>query len=66
MALFDIDETMLSNLPYYASHRFTFSRKTYDEWSRQGIAPPLLPTLEFYKVGGPLFAFTKWHVAGAS
>jgi len=59
MAIFDIDETMLSNLPYYTTHKFTYTHETFHEWSHQGIAPPLVPTLEFYKVRDPLSAFIK-------
>ncbi|GLU22313.1 hypothetical protein SLE2022_384000 [Rubroshorea leprosula] len=52
--VFDIDETSLSNLPYYALPENAFGAKEYNEtsfqeWELKGIAPPVPATLYLYK-----------------
>ncbi|PON62481.1 Acid phosphatase [Parasponia andersonii] len=50
--VFDIDETLLSNLPYYESHGFgseTFDEKSFDEWVDLAEAPALPASLSLYK-----------------
>ncbi|MED6193573.1 hypothetical protein PIB30_020883, partial [Stylosanthes scabra] len=50
--VFDIDETALSNLPYYAQHGFgvePYNRTAFREWADLGIAPPLPETRILYK-----------------
>ncbi|CAL5371211.1 unnamed protein product [Camellia sinensis] len=50
--VFDIDETLLSNLPYYAHHGFgseTFDEVSFDEWVDLAEAPALLASLKLYK-----------------
>ncbi|KAM7519487.1 hypothetical protein LguiB_018449 [Lonicera macranthoides] len=49
---FDIDETLLSNLPYYAVHGFgaeIFDEKSFDEWVDMAEAPVLPASLRLYK-----------------
>ncbi|MED6219632.1 hypothetical protein PIB30_037518 [Stylosanthes scabra] len=50
--VFDIDETSLSNLPYYAQHGFgvePFNETSFSEWADHGIAPPLPESRTLYK-----------------
>ncbi|XP_077210786.1 HAD superfamily, subfamily IIIB acid phosphatase [Tasmannia lanceolata] len=50
--IFDIDETLLSNLPYYAAHEFgweEFNETSYDEWVNLARAPALPASLKLYK-----------------
>uniref|UniRef100_A0A2N9FZF6 Acid phosphatase n=1 Tax=Fagus sylvatica TaxID=28930 RepID=A0A2N9FZF6_FAGSY len=52
--VFDIDETALSNLPYYAQPDNAFGAKEYNEttfqiWEKKGIAPPVPAILDLYK-----------------
>lgn len=52
--VFDIDETSLSNLPYYARPDNAFGAKeynetTFQEWELKGAAPALPATLNLYK-----------------
>nr|XP_027070173.1 acid phosphatase 1-like isoform X2 [Coffea arabica] len=50
--VFDIDETLLSNVPYYAVHGFgseTFDENSFDEWVDLAEAPALPASLRLYK-----------------
>lgn len=50
--VFDIDETLLSNLPYYQAHGFgsvTFDEASFDEWVDVAEAPALPASLKLYK-----------------
>ncbi|XP_061338155.1 acid phosphatase 1-like [Gastrolobium bilobum] len=50
--IFDIDETLLSNLPYYAAHGYgleVFDHGKFDKWVEKGIAPPIEPSLKLYE-----------------
>ncbi|XP_050231203.1 acid phosphatase 1-like [Mercurialis annua] len=50
--VFDIDETTLSNLPYYAHHGFgmeVFNATMFNKWVLTGKAPALPESLSFYK-----------------
>ncbi|XP_059433409.1 acid phosphatase 1-like [Corylus avellana] len=50
--VFDIDETLLSNLPYYATIGFgteTYNETSWDEWVASGEAPALVPSLKLYE-----------------
>ncbi|XP_010258707.1 PREDICTED: acid phosphatase 1-like [Nelumbo nucifera] len=50
--IFDIDETILSNLPYYARHGFgvePFNSTLFNEWVNTGEAPPLPESLRLYR-----------------
>ncbi|XP_031503279.1 acid phosphatase 1-like [Nymphaea colorata] len=50
--IFDIDETLLSNLPYYVDHGFgleVFDGSKFDKWVELGSAPALQASLKFYK-----------------
>ncbi|KAF8393466.1 hypothetical protein HHK36_021710 [Tetracentron sinense] len=50
--VFDIDETTLSNLPYYAKHGFgaePYNSTQFNEWVYTGKAPPLPENLKLYK-----------------
>ncbi|XP_021894859.1 acid phosphatase 1 [Carica papaya] len=50
--IFDIDETLLSNLPYYELHGFgseTFNETSFYEWVDLAEAPALQHSLELYK-----------------
>ncbi|PRQ51130.1 putative Acid phosphatase [Rosa chinensis] len=50
--VFDIDETTLSNLPYYAEHGFgveVYNSTAFTAWVLEGIAPALPESLKLYK-----------------
>ncbi|CAF2321707.1 unnamed protein product [Brassica napus] len=50
--VFDIDETLLSNLPYYIDHAFgleLFDHSEFDKWVERGVAPPIAPSLKLYQ-----------------
>ncbi|XP_057505954.1 acid phosphatase 1-like [Actinidia eriantha] len=50
--IFDIDETLLSNIPYYAAHGFgseIFDENSFDEWIELAEAPALPASLKLYK-----------------
>lgn len=50
--IFDIDETLLSNLPYYADHRYgleIFDHVEFDKWVEKAIAPAIEPSLKLYE-----------------
>ncbi|TKY64435.1 Stem 28 kDa glycoprotein [Spatholobus suberectus] len=50
--VFDIDETTLSNLPYYADHGFgvePYNATAFNEWVDLGEAPALPESLKLYK-----------------
>ncbi|KAL7584590.1 hypothetical protein Lser_V15G43657 [Lactuca serriola] len=50
--IFDIDETLLSNLPYYAEHGYgleIFDHSQFDKWVLEGVAPTIEPSLKLYK-----------------
>ncbi|XP_061351855.1 stem 28 kDa glycoprotein-like [Gastrolobium bilobum] len=49
--IFDVDETTLSNLPYYEDHGYgaeVFNHTAFDEWLELGIAPALPETIKLY------------------
>ncbi|XP_059638270.1 acid phosphatase 1-like [Cornus florida] len=50
--VFDIDETLLCNVPYYAQHGFgseVFDETTFDEWVDLAEAPALPASFRLYK-----------------
>ncbi|CAL9243088.1 unnamed protein product [Arabidopsis halleri] len=50
--IFDIDETLLSNLPYYIDHGFgleLFDHSEFDKWVEKGVAPAIEPSLKLYQ-----------------
>ncbi|XP_027355921.1 acid phosphatase 1 [Abrus precatorius] len=50
--IFDIDETLLSNLPYYAQHGYgfeAFDHEKFDDWVEKGVAPAIGPSLKLYE-----------------
>ncbi|KAF3434143.1 hypothetical protein FNV43_RR25246 [Rhamnella rubrinervis] len=50
--IFDIDETLLSNLPYYAEHGYgleIFDHVDFDKWVEKGMAPAIEPSLKLYE-----------------
>ncbi|CAN1151586.1 Acid phosphatase 1, partial [Linum perenne] len=50
--VFDIDETLLSNLPYYAQHGYggeVFDSVAFDNWVDEAAAPALEPSLKLYQ-----------------
>lgn len=50
--VFDVDETLLSNLPYYAEHSYgleLFDKAEFDKWVQEGEAPAILPSLDLYR-----------------
>ncbi|CAD6334392.1 unnamed protein product [Miscanthus lutarioriparius] len=50
--VFDIDETSLSNLPYYAKHGFgtkPYNATSFNEYVLEGSAPVLMGTLRLFK-----------------
>uniref|UniRef100_A0A453QLN2 Acid phosphatase 1 n=1 Tax=Aegilops tauschii subsp. strangulata TaxID=200361 RepID=A0A453QLN2_AEGTS len=49
---FDIDETLLSNLPYYAQHGYRlelFDHREFDRWVETGEAPAIPSSLRLYR-----------------
>ncbi|KAL4340349.1 hypothetical protein GQ457_08G034870 [Hibiscus cannabinus] len=50
--IFDIDETLLSNLPYYVEHGYgleIFDPIEFDKWVQRGTAPAIEPSLQLYE-----------------
>ncbi|MBA0674094.1 hypothetical protein Goari_015706 [Gossypium aridum] len=50
--IFDIDETLLSNLPYYIEHGYgleIFDPIEFDKWVQKGMAPAIEPSLKLYE-----------------
>lgn len=50
--VFDIDETLISNLPYYSDHGFgleVFNNAEFDNWILEGVAPVIKPSLKLYE-----------------
>lgn len=50
--LFDIDETLLSNLPYYLHHGFgleVFDSMEFDKWVGKAMAPAIESSLRLYE-----------------
>lgn len=63
--VFDIDETLLSNLPYYAEHCYgmeIFDSIEFDKWVEKGSASAIESWLKFYdevlKLGFKIFLLT--------
>ncbi|XAR67072.1 Acid phosphatase [Bertholletia excelsa] len=66
--VFDIDETLLSNVPYYAVHGFgweIFDEKSFDEWVDLAEAPAIPSSLKLYKNLQEL-GFTTFLLTGRS
>ncbi|KAK6121973.1 hypothetical protein DH2020_044275 [Rehmannia glutinosa] len=50
--IFDVDETLLSNLPYYADRGYgleIFDSTKFDEWVEMGMAPAIDSSLKVYE-----------------
>ncbi|GFQ01030.1 acid phosphatase 1 [Phtheirospermum japonicum] len=50
--VFDVDETLISNLPYYHHHGYgleIFDSTKFDEWVETGMAPAIEPSLKLYE-----------------
>ncbi|KAK9049310.1 hypothetical protein SSX86_031722 [Deinandra increscens subsp. villosa] len=50
--IFDVDETLLSNLPYYSQHGYgfeSFDHVQFDNWVIEGVAQAIKPSLMLYK-----------------
>ncbi|KAL0304058.1 UNVERIFIED_CONTAM: Acid phosphatase 1 [Sesamum radiatum] len=50
--IFDVDETLLSNLPYYAEHGYgleMFNSTKFDQWVETGMAPAIESSLKLYE-----------------
>ncbi|KAK3033236.1 hypothetical protein RJ639_033116 [Escallonia herrerae] len=50
--VFDVDETLLSNLPYYAEHGYgleVFDSVAFDKWVDKGSAPAIESSLKLYE-----------------
>ncbi|WOH06838.1 hypothetical protein DCAR_0626267 [Daucus carota subsp. sativus] len=63
--VFDVDETLLSNLPYYARHGYgleIFDDVAFDKWVDKGTAKAIKPSLKLYeellKLGFKVFLLT--------
>ncbi|KAL8126277.1 hypothetical protein AgCh_013530 [Apium graveolens] len=63
--VFDIDETLLSNLPYYVDHGYgleVFDSEAFDKWVDNGIAQAIESSLKLYeevvKFGFKVFLLT--------
>lgn len=50
--VFDVDETLLSNLPYYQDHGFgleVFNGHEFDKWVTKAMAPAIESSLKLYE-----------------
>ncbi|KAK9144564.1 hypothetical protein Sjap_004467 [Stephania japonica] len=50
--VFDVDETLLSNLPYYADHGYgleVFNGQVFDKWVEKAKAPAIESSLKLYE-----------------
>ncbi|KAI3969682.1 hypothetical protein MKX01_020243 [Papaver californicum] len=50
--VFDVDETLISNLPYYTAHGYgleVFDHKEFDKWVEKGLAPVIESSLKLYQ-----------------
>ncbi|KAI3704946.1 hypothetical protein L1987_75176 [Smallanthus sonchifolius] len=50
--VFDIDETLISNLPYYSDHGYgleVFNNVQFDKWIHEGVAPAIKPSFKLYE-----------------
>ncbi|PQQ00096.1 acid phosphatase 1 [Prunus yedoensis var. nudiflora] len=50
--IFDIDDTLLSNLPYYADHGYgleVFDHLEFDRWVEKAMAPAIKSSLKLYE-----------------
>lgn len=50
--VFDVDETLLSNLPYYVEHGYgleVFDPVEFDKWVEKAMAPAVDPSLKLYE-----------------
>ncbi|KAF5189767.1 acid phosphatase [Thalictrum thalictroides] len=50
--VFDVDETLLSNLPYYADHGYgleIFDHSQFDKWVEKAMAPAIASSLKLYE-----------------
>lgn len=50
--VFDVDETLLSNLPYYAEHGYgltVFDAVAFDKWVDKAVAPAVEASLKLYE-----------------
>ncbi|XP_052174494.1 acid phosphatase 1 [Diospyros lotus] len=50
--IFDIDETLLSNLPYYSEHGYgleVFDSVEFDKWVEKAMAPAIESSLKLYQ-----------------
>lgn len=50
--VFDVDETLLSNLPYYADHGYgleVFNSHEFDKWVDTAMAPAIKSSLKLYE-----------------
>ncbi|XP_008801792.2 acid phosphatase 1-like [Phoenix dactylifera] len=63
--VFDVDETLLSNLPYYADHGYgleVFSSHEFDKWVDKAMAPAIQSSLKLYeeilRLGFKIFLLT--------
>lgn len=66
--IFDIDETLLSNLPYYVNHGFgseIFDEIAFDKWVNEAEAPAIPASLKLYKELQQL-GFTIFLLTGRS
>ncbi|XP_043692804.1 acid phosphatase 1-like [Telopea speciosissima] len=66
--VFDIDETLLSNIPYYSDHGFgleVFDSREFDKWVQNAAAPAIELSLKLYdEVLG--FGFKVFLLTGRS
>lgn len=63
--IFDVDETLLSNLPYYAQHGYgseIFDNIQFDKWVIEGTSSAIQPSLKLYnevlELGFKIFLLT--------
>ncbi|KAI3940327.1 hypothetical protein MKW98_024734 [Papaver atlanticum] len=50
--VFDVDETLISNLPYYTDHGYgleLFDHNEFDKWVEKGLAPVIESSLKLYQ-----------------
>ncbi|KAL6126921.1 PREDICTED: acid phosphatase 1 [Fragaria vesca subsp. vesca] len=50
--IFDVDDTLLSNVPYYADHGYgseVFDQVEFDKWVDKGMSPAIKSSLKLYE-----------------
>lgn len=63
--VFDIDETSISNYPYYVTTDFGYESARFDMWAMAANAAPIKPVLKLYNVARDL-RYSVFFITGRS